>query len=180
MYYDATKLVDFCSKKKITTEQFLFCYLTYTNKLPLLYKYCDQVRKFPKAGLEDLEKRGFIENTNEKLKDFPDSFVVKKKFYANMEFLTMHLGNAAEELWDAYPSHVIMADKRMPAKNISIEDLADAYIKKVNQGRAIPEEVMQGFAAQKANDSLGMGLAKWFSTEQWKREEASVDFSTDV
>ena len=177
MYFDAKQLIDFCAVKKITVEQFLLCYLTYTEKFPLLYKYCETVRPFPKSLIKDLEKRGFVMNLNKEGDGYPDNIIIQDKFTNSLSVL---LGVEAQELFDTFPSEVGIAGKAFNGKTISPEDLELVYHKKLNRANSTHAEVMEALGEQIDNGTVGMGLKKWFETEQWKREDNTIDVTYDI
>ncbi len=86
------------------------------------------------------------------------------------------LGEVAEELWNAYPSFVTNGDRTFTGKTISPEDFEVLYTAKLQKSKFKHEEVMKALREQTDNGTLGMGLKKWFETEQWKREDNTIDF----
>ena len=177
MYYDAIELVNFCAKMKITTEQFFFCYVSMTKNYPLLYKYCDQVRSFPKALLIDLETKGYVSNLNKKSEEFPDNYLVLDKFANEMN---MFLGIDSDQLWDLFPAEVSNGDRSFNGKTISREELEKIYVRKLQRSKSSHEEVLSALREQIDNGTVGMGLEKWFTTEQWKREDNTIDVTIDI
>jgi hypothetical protein len=177
MYFDAERLIDFCAKTKMTVEQFLLCYLTHTEKFALLYKYCDTVRPFPASLIKDLEKKKFLMNLNKEGEGFPDNLVIDDKFTTLLVGL---LGEEAQELFDAFPSEIGVAGKAFNGKTISPEDLELSYYKKLLRAKSTHAEVMDALNEQIDNGTVGMGLKKWFETEQWRREDNTIDITCNV
>ena len=170
MYYDAEKLIKFCSQHGITTEQFLFMHLTYKKQYALLYEYCEKVRLI--GGLKELEERGLVQNLNKGAETYPDNYIVIPKMEEEINWL---LGDQAEELFRACPSMIPVGDRMLNAQTISPEDLEVLYAKKVKKRKIKHEDVLKALKEQVANGTMGMGLKKWVETEQWNREDNTVN-----
>ena len=178
MYFDAKGLVEFCAKNRITAEQFLLCYLTHTDKYDLIYQYSEKVRPFPESLIKDLEKRKFLIDLNKAGEGhYPDNLIINDKF---TDELSRGLGENAEELFYAFPSSLGIGDRTFPGRTISVEDLEVAYHKKLTRSKSTHTEVMHAMEEQMHNGTLGMGLKKWFETEQWKREDNTIDITNDL
>lgn len=172
MYFDAEQLITFCAKKKITIEQFMFCYLTHTKEIPLLYRYCNEVRPIPIEALADLEKKKYITNLNKGSETYPDNYIINEKFLAD---LTLELEDQAQEIWDTFPMHVTSGDHTFSGKTIGPEDFQVLYQLKVQKRKATFPIIMTALKEQIDNGTLGMGLKKWIETEQWKREDNTAN-----
>ena len=172
MYYDAEKLIQFCAKHKVTTEQFLFMYLTYKQKFALLYQYCEDVRLI--GGLKDLEERGLVSNLNKGAETYPDNYIVRVKMEEEINWL---LGDQAQELFDACPSMIPVGDRMLNAQTISPEELEVLYAKKIKKRKIDHAVVLGALKEQVANNTMGMGLKKWVETEQWDREDNTTTFT---
>lgn len=177
MYFDSRALVDFCAEKKITVEQFLLCYLTHTQQYALIYKYCQGVRPFPKSLVENLVKRGFVINLNKNDDVYPDNLIITEEFTDDLKSI---LGEDSDEFWDAYPSEVSVGGKAFNGKSISREDLETIYRKKLLRAKTTHKEVMEALHIQTEHGTLGMGMKKWFETEQWNREDHTLDVTDDI
>ena len=178
MYFDAKGLIKFCAKHKITIEQFTLCYLAHTENHALTYEYAEKVRPFPTSLIDDLKKRDFIIDINVPgTGHTPDNLIVTDRF---TDFLSITLGEKADELFYAFPSELSIGDRVFPGRTISPEELELAYHKKLNRSKSTHEEVMQALQEQMDNSTVGMGLKKWFETEQWKREDNTIDITNDL
>lgn len=177
MYFDAKELITFCGRNKITVEQFVLCYLTHKKKFDLIYKYSNEVRPFPKSLVENLEKRGFIINLNKDGEGFPDNLVIQDVFLDDMR-LTM--GEFADEIWEMFPSEVSVGGKAFNGKTISREDFNRSYTRLILKVKATHNEIIEALEEQIHNHTVGMGLKKWFETEQWTREDNTIDITNDL
>ena len=162
MYFDAKELIVFCANKKITVEQFLLCYLTHKEMFPLIYKYSREVRPFPKSLVQDLEKKKFLINLNKDGEGFPDNLIITEDFIDDLKFL---LGDEADEFWEAFPIEVAVGGKAFNGKTMSREDLEAIYYRKLSKSKTTHEDVMKALEEQVDNQTVGMGLKKWFETE---------------
>lgn len=177
MYFEAEKLVAFCATNKVTVGQFLLCYLTHTEQFKLLYQYSTEVTKFSPTLIADLEKKRIITNLNRDKEGFPDNLLISDKF---RDKLSIFLGEEADELFEAFPTQLSMGGKVFSGRTISPEDLELVYHKKLMRSKSTHAEVMSALEEQKDNGTVGMGLKKWFETEQWKREDHSIDITNDL
>ena len=174
IYYDEEGLIQFCCKHKITVEQFVFCYFTATKQFELIYKYCEEVRKF--NGLIDLENRGLIKNEDKNGEMYPDSYLVNPKFAKELvNFISPY--KEIDELWDACPDHVVSGGNRFIAKSIGIEELEKFYPKKLKRAAKngfSHKDIVKALKEQAEAGTMGMGLKKWLDTEQWTREDNTL------
>lgn len=178
MYFDSKELIDFCAKKKITVEQFLLCYLVHTEKNAEIYKYCEQVRPFPQTLIENLHKKGLVINTSKKNGHIEvDDLIITDSF---TEDLQNFLGELSDELFDLFPNEVSVGGKAFNGKTISRENLELVYHKKMQRAKVSHSEIMKALREQIDNGTLGMGLQKWFETEQWNREDNTIDITDDL
>jgi len=177
MYFDPVKLIGFCAKKKVTVEQFLFLYLHHTEQISLLYKYSNEVRQFPKSSLETLEKRKIIVNLNKTDDIHADHIMIMPSYTDDLKVL---MGDEADELFEAFPTQLSMGNMVFSGRTISPEDLELMYHKKLARSKSTHAEVMSALEEQKDSGTVGMGLKKWLETQQWQREDHSIDFTVDL
>lgn len=179
MFYDAEGLVKFCAEKKITTEQFLLCYLSHKNKFPLLYKYVNEVRRIPDALIADLEKRGYIINMNKPGETYPDNFIVTDEMIAGIDELT---GGESDELFEAFPTRVFLpSGESFLSRNLSREDTEQLYKSLLLRTKTEHKTVMNALEEQKRFGTVGMGMRKWLETEQWTRDDnQTLDVTYDI
>jgi hypothetical protein len=142
-----------------------------------MYKYCAEVRPFPKPLIEDLHKKGFIVNTSNQDELTPDDLILSDKVSEEIRVAT---ARDAEELFDNYPTNIASGTGVFLGRTISPEDLSVIYAKKLQRTNSTHEDVMKAMLEQKENMTLGMGLKKWFETEQWLREDNTIDFTDDI
>lgn len=178
MFYDAEGLIEFCSKHKVTTEQFLLCYLVHTRKLALIYKYVNEVRMFPEVLVQDLVDRNILMDMNKTKEFYPDLYVLQDSM---ADHLVIFLGEEADELFDTFPHVIESQSMNFAARNISPEELARMYPAKLKRSKSTHQQVIQALREQIDNGTVGMGLRKWVETEQWKREDNSLfmDYTVD-
>ena len=179
MFYDADELVKFCSKRKITTEQFLLCYLSHKNKFPTLYKYVNEVRPIPDALINDLEKKGFIINMNKPGETFPDNFIVTDEM---MEGIDNLVGGESDDFFDKFPTRVYLpSGESFLSRNLSREDTERTYKSLLFRCKVSHQKVMEALSEQITFGTVGMGMRKWLETEQWSRDDnQNLDVTHDI
>lgn len=165
-FLDTNKYINFLCKHKITTDQFLLLYLTFTKDMSNLYKYLHEVRAWDKKDLKDLEQRGFIVNMNKGDTSFCDMLIVQKKFYKEM---WIDLDIAGEELWNTYPTHfIISGGTKVPARSCDKEKLISNYHRLIKTNMKKHNEAIDLLKIAISRNEIKMGIEKWVGSEQWK------------
>lgn len=179
MFYDAKGLVEFCAKKKITTEQYLLCYLSHKNEFATFYKYVNEVRKIPDALIDDLVRKGYIINANKPGDSYPDMFIVTDEMAEGIDKLH---GGESDELYELFPTRIFLPDgNSFLSRNLSREETERLYNSLLLRTKAKHKEVMESLTEQKTYGTIGMGLKKWLETEQWTRDDnQTLDVTYDI
>jgi hypothetical protein len=186
MFVDVKKHVDFLIEAKMSPEEFLFCYLLYSeNKNPYpgrpiyltsadamssLYKYVS-IRPWSKVMIDSLVQRGWIiEQPKYKGEKYrPEYYETSGKFIDKV----FGPSNRFEEFWDTYPSFVDnfqrMGGPKVRLKTITIDEATKLYHKMV-PNRATHVRMMDALRWAVANKRVSMGLEKWLGSKQWEAD----------
>lgn len=145
----------------------MLMYLLYHEEYELLEMYKEM---FPtedgsaigSIGLNDLVARGFIVRASEgdgMAKDFmlTDKFT---EIYAD-KFVV------GEELWSAYPSHLVKEDKTYPLTLTDEDELREKYWTKIKGMREEHEEVMKDLDFAKKNGLIQGTIKNFVGSRQW-------------
>lgn len=178
--YEINDLVDFLSEHGITAEQYMYCLLLYYDKkysripgshkvsrpLSKLYKYHNNVKKFNRDDLTQLEEKGFIRKTGRLV--IPDHMEVTGKFEK------AYLGDSLkfDQFKDAYPdsvpnfSHPSGPNIMLKLMNnaTELEKLYNRYVKTNKVHDRIIEAVIWG----KQAGVINMSIEKFVNSKAWE------------
>jgi alpha-L-fucosidase len=172
---DVLEVAQICVKYKIKFEQ--YCFLMLRNYAPegrpfsnecrkALVEYIENVSGFRREDLQDLEKRGFLDNFNENGEEMLTKYFVPHKI---SDKLWVEHEIAGQELWDTYPSFfVIGGGQKVPAKSCDREVLIESYCKKIKHSKKKHEEVLEVLKHAVQMNDIGMGIEKWVGSHQWE------------
>lgn len=155
------RYVHFICEQKLTQGQFLLLYLMYKNRLDLIALYketypADDGTMIGKMWVEDLIKRGFIEQSEKGVK-----LAVKfKEIFCNKI-------DVAEELLRVYPSTTEIQGKIVPLTAIDIIEVADLYIEKIIDNRKEHEEVLKDIEYGIIHNMLNISIKKFIQSKYW-------------
>jgi hypothetical protein len=164
MLNNPSEFVKVLALKKVTADQFLFLYLIHTNDYASLYRYINEVRKFKKEEIQDLEDRGYVINLGHN-GTYADNFMVTDKFLSGI--LLSDVNEAAQEFWDRYPSFAFFNGKRAPLKSCDKEKLFKLYADKVKYLLSEHSRILEALDYAVRNDLAQMSIVKWVASEQW-------------
>lgn len=158
----------------MTPNQFFFCYLIHNDRFAELYEYVDKVGTFDKKEIDDLLKRGYIENINENGKFTADAFVTTekftRKFLANKDVL-------AKEFMEAYPSFGNIDGKPIVLKSILPDVLFKLYNNITNREVAEHKRIMAALEKGKTLGLVNMKIEKWLESRQWTFIEKDLKYA---
>lgn len=157
--------VNLCSELNTTFNQTMFLYLTYLDRMDLLYKYSEECSGFSLKELEDLEERGFVENHNKEGETYSDAYYVTEKFIKAL--INTDPDIAGEEFWDVYPSFITIDGVKSPLKNTDKSDFVRNYGAKVGKYYHEHQRVMRILRYGIDKNLVRMNIHKWFASEQY-------------
>lgn len=171
------EFVKFLARHRLTSDQFLFMFLIYKEEYEALYQYTEQVKGLPPAEINDLVRRGYMINENQRGQYFADGFIITDKF--SSEVFSM-IDKAAEEFWETYPLAIYVDGKRFSAKTADKADLCDRYNKKIGYSVRKHKKVMEALRYGIQHNLINMGIEKWFRSEQWKQLEEEMKLTQNL
>lgn len=173
MFIDVSKYIEFLSEYEINANQYLFCYLLaiedYDNitkmmkddHLKLKITEIDNLIAFGRIMIRDWDKN----DPKFKLRNVMITNSFKKK-------LVIDTDDAAEELWKAYFDYGYWNDQRVPARDISPEELATLYKKIIKSNQQEHDRILRiTKALVKSRQYAHRGLRKYVENRDWELYE---------
>jgi hypothetical protein len=192
MLFNTKKIVDICSKKKLTPNHLFYCYAIYRNDWELLYKaHYEMVVKINDNHkiklfntveiLQPLLDMGYLKPISiEEFKAMTgydpfkwDKLQVTDKF---VKELLIDYSEAGEELWEIYPNFITVNGNKVSTKKggdykgkyLSKEQLIELYLDKINYSVEQHKENLEGIKkAIKAEHSLPV-IRSYIIDEMWE------------
>lgn len=148
--------VDFLTKQKLSTNQFLLLYLLYTEKfvkvddklkykrIGNIYKWSSEGKGWTKEEIEDLISKDYvfgiksINPSDGNLTYFVDQLILTQKF-SDLMFINANF--AFEEILEIYPDTFVVNQSTVFAKSGDLEKVALNYSKLIKNSIAKHEEV---------------------------------------
>jgi hypothetical protein len=166
------ELVEFLAKHQLSSDQFLFMFLIYTEDYPSLYRYTEQVKGLSPQEVQDLVRRGYMINENRGDNQYwADSFIITDKFVSE---IYKRNNDPASEFWEAYPSVIYNDGKRFNGKTADKEKFFEMYMKKVGFSERLHGRVMSALKYGMETNAITMGIEKWFKSEQWAQLDKEI------
>lgn len=160
------ELVEFLAKHRLTSDQLLFMFLIYSEEYSLLYQYCEQVKGLHPEEVQDLVRRGYLVNMNDKANQYwADSFIVTEKFTSE---IYKHAEDAALEFWNTYPSPLYIEGRAYSTKGVDKEEFIELYMKKIGFSKRLHKRVMDTLAYAIREGTANMRIDKWFKGKPWE------------
>lgn len=189
---DGEEALRYCLKNGVTIEQFFIMYLLARNDFHLPDKqslgksYIHKIGMFDADAIENLVKRGFVENFNAPHEYYPEMFMLTP--VSREQFLDFE---RAQELWEAYPVTFPLGDKgsRFIARAGGDKDeLLNLYLQKINHSVSKHEFVLHQLARYQQmvirNEVNGHKLGDWIRQEMWDTiaaiKEEGGNFGKDI
>lgn len=183
MFLDVNKYVHTLCTMNITANQYLLCYLLYTDQkkegkfirkgseIANLYKYASANKgkiAWTKEEVRDLVDKGFlIDPAYTDKSTYPDHLIVTEKFTENL-FIR---ANKFEEFWEAYPFIVPnFTNPRGPSIKLKVcdkDDVKKLYLRKVKT-IAQHKEILDILEWAVENEKLNVNIKNFIASEQWK------------
>ena len=168
MFIDVDKYVEFLHDNEINANQYLFCYLLATEDYdnitkvmrdnPLKIQEIDELIAYGRIMIRDWDKN----DPRFKLRNVMITESFKKK-------LIIDTDDAAEELWKSYFDYGYWNDQRVPARDISPEELAVLYKKIIKNNQQEHERILN-ITKQfvKSREYAQRGLRKYVENRDWE------------
>ncbi len=199
---DSNAYVEFLTKNKLSTNQFLLLYLLYTEKMSkvnnqLRFKKIGNIYKWSAEGtgwsekeIEDLIKKDFVfavkgkhidDQGNESYKYFIDQLLLTQKF-SDLMFINANF--AFEEILEIYPDTINVQGTTYFTKSGDLDKLALDYCKLIKNSLHKHEEVkgIVAFARERGycNTHIAKFLTKGTIDSIKKIMEESYDRGNDI
>lgn len=209
MIDNVNQYVNFLIKYNITQEQFLLCYLLYTDSVgelpdgrrkylakdskgrPIIkmYEYINHIKKvkgkqpWTSEDVKHLEKVGFIKApANNKLS--PDMLILTDKFINNI----FSSDDDFEKFWDEYPSFIPnfnnpQAGRKVKLKAVDPDELKKRF-KKIIDTKNKFNFMMKNLQWAKKSDNVTMNIKNYLVSRQWRednklRQEDNTSFKSE-
>ena len=160
---------DVLCRLKISPNQFYICWLIHSRDRVSTIKYYEenQFNRFTPADIEELLRRDFLLSlTKDKSEYNLDCFTVTPKF---TDSLIVDEDEAGEELWNTFPSWLMVKQNKVSAKSCDKDDLIEKYAKKIKGSFKKHKKVMSALEEyiKRNNGYATMGIEKFVNSEQW-------------
>lgn len=196
MIQDINKYVDFLIEYNITQEQFLLCYLLYTDAIKELpdgrrkypdvsnsssapiarmYKYIDYIHKrenknaWTHKDIEHLEKVGFISRPDNVSSTSPDLLKLEDEFIDSL-FAT---DSDFEIFWDTYPGFIDNFNNPNGRK-IKLKAVDKDQLEKEFKSIVITNEdfkfLMDNLKWAIKTNNINMNIRNYLTSRQWKED----------
>lgn len=178
MFEDASKLVDICVKLEITANQFLLCYLLYTDEkvdgiypskgrpIANLYKYSsNEESKWTREEVEDLVEKGYLTHkTNRQTSSiYPDDLEVQDSFIENV----MASQSRFEQLNAIYPFVEEMNGIHFQLKVCDLDKVEERY-NKVVRTKSLHSHILDLVRWAKDHGGVNMKLENFVASRGWQ------------
>jgi len=178
MFEDASKLVDSCVKLGITANQFLLCYLLYTDEkvdgiypskgrpIANLYKYSsNEESKWTREEVEDLVEKGYLTHkTNRQTSSiYPDDLEVQDSFIENV----MASQSRFDQLNAIYPFVEEMNGIHFQLKVCDLDKVEERY-NKVVRTQSLHSHILDLVRWAKDHGGVNMKLENFVASRGWQ------------
>jgi hypothetical protein len=191
MFVDINEYVECLNRLKITANQFLLCYLLFTDQkvevspnkyayikkgtgMANLYKYASQNTKWTSEEIQDLVSKNYIKDKNVAGSIYPDYLEITEEFSEKVFIKS----NLFSEFWEAYPPLVPNFNHpngpKIKLKICDPDELEKLYIKKVV---TIAEHklLMEVLLWAKENNQLNINIENFVKSNHWRDLKSEMD-----
>lgn len=160
------RYVDRLVKLEITPTEDLLLHLIHTKQYALLYK-CKEEGEFVTAELFDsLIRKGYLIDLNKNGERYFDATIVSDdyidKMYNEDEFVP------GEEVWEVYPTFIIIDQRRISLKNTSKFEFVKEYYKKIGRYKDLHEDVLKAIEYGKKHEIINMSITNFFQSQVYE------------
>jgi hypothetical protein len=191
MFVDINDYVNCLNQMKITANQFLLCYLLYSDQkveiapnkygyikkgtgMANLYKYASQNTKWTKEEIQDLIDKNYIKNRNITPDIYPDYLEITDEFVEKI----FNKSSSFQEFWDAYPPLVPnFSHPNGPKIKLKIcdpDELEKLYLRKVPTV-AEHKLLMDVLRWAKENNQLNINIENFVKSNHWRDLKSEMD-----
>jgi hypothetical protein len=188
MIIDVPRVVRYCSKHKITFEQFMLLYIVYlynhekqtgehifptlkedVNSVSIfLVQYNDSVRRWTPNDIRGLVDKDLLIDNSPGKDSYPDWMETTVAFNS---FVSSLDGQKFEDLWDLYPGFVSnFTDPRapkIPLKATDKDEMRALFLKRISSIEEY-DELMRVTAWAKSHGQITTNFKNWLAGEVWK------------
>lgn len=183
---DPTSYVDFLCTHKLSPNQFLLCYLLYTEHMIRdkesnlryatvgnIYKYCDKGTGWSNSDVEDLIEKGYLIDTTKTKDTYAiDRLILTEKF---VDLMFINANFAFEEFFEAYPNSTMIDGKAAFLKAVDPDVVAERYKKAIKNSAVKHAEIMEIIAYAKENNLINMRVDKFVMGKLWEAIKTQRD-----
>lgn len=183
MFTDLDKYIHLLCELEISANQFLLCYLHYTDEredgelirkgssMSNLYRYAENAEPWDKKEVRDLVDKGYLEDPHyDKDRTYPDYLKVTDKF---VEKIIAKKDNF-KELWDLYPDTMPNFEPGQGDIKLKLvsdyEELRKIYLKKV-RSKTKHKKILGLLKWAVENDEINFAFEKFVKGEAWRTLE---------
>ncbi len=193
MFLDVDQYVHTLCEMNMTANQFLLCYLLYTdekidgkfvrkttkeNRMANLYKYASSNKAkiaWTKEEVQDLVDKGYVIDPNYTAnKTYPDHLLISEKFTEKI-FIRE---NKFEEFWDAYPYLVPnFTNPRGPHIKLKVcdyDEVKELYLKRVKT-KVQHKQILEVLEWAVENEKLNVNIKNFVASKQWNAFEQEME-----
>lgn len=190
---DVPRVVRFCSKNKMSFEQFMLCYLIHLyrkeertgeriypedTKSPnsvhsKILEYVESVRPWTDNEIDYLIEKGYLIDKSPKKDRYPDNFEVTEKF-SKLIFTSFE---NFETFWETFPGMITnFKDARLPKiplKAVDKEEIEVLFYKKIANPVTF-QRLITATAWAKSKGLISVNIKNWLIGEVWKEYEKQM------
>lgn len=181
MIYEIDKYTDYLCKHKITPNQFYILWLIYTKDSTNIKKYLASMGNFPREDFDVLVEKGLLIHFNKQAKEYDIINLYVSPEFA--ESVLIEPDDAWSELFDTYPSHLIVNGNKVPAKTLNYTDskgVEEAYTKIIKKNKFLHARVIASVNVWKEanNGNATIKIDKFVMGKYWEEIERTTDSGT--
>jgi hypothetical protein len=177
--------IDFICKHKITFGQYAICLLIQKGDASTLLRLQEEVGHIGdcmiplgkgkyKNEIEDLEDRGFLENTFVDKQDYfaLDNFKVTPMFTKGLHAI---LKDAPQQFFDIYPTKLVVNGIEYSARTCDFDEMEEKYLKAINHSVTKHKEVIEKMTNfRKHNTYATVNIMKFIGARAWDELELTT------
>ncbi len=167
---DVKELTDVLIEHDLTIQQYyILCILRNNSKehnnSDIADKYIKHFGRFAYTDIEVLINRKLIEDFNSPGETYVFNYMVHpincKDIFADDDM--------AEEIWNEYPSYMMINTKKVTTKSEGDDAIKDAYLRKIRHSAKLHDKVMKAIRLYKeSNQYANMKLMTFIQSKEWE------------
>jgi len=179
---DINKITAFMVEEQITSRQFLLLWCLFND--PLYKHYVKERGKTKKllvyGDSNSLAALRLADNiTMEDINVLKEKELIidlnqGKTFYFDQLFLTQKFcdkffisRDAFEELWEEYPTTILIQDKVIPARSGDYDVLKEKYLSTIGKDKSLHESILRTLVKAKELGIISIGIEKFILSRHW-------------